>query len=88
MYCSHCGADLPFSGKTCPYCGTDKQNYKNQVIKYATLAVGGALFVAVVVAKWPHVRGFGDFAWGILLAMLLGGLSAGATAAYFVFVKR
>jgi len=26
MKCSHCGMEIPFAGKVCPFCGVDKTN--------------------------------------------------------------
>lgn len=69
MRCSNCGKDIPFTGKVCPWCHTDKSgDQRQQVLGIFFGMVGGAL-------GWA-IHGIGVALIGLFVGVIIGIVAA------------
>jgi hypothetical protein len=65
MRCSNCGKDIPFTGKVCPWCHTDKSGDQQ---KYA---FGIAFGIVGGVSGWL-IHGIGIALIGVFVGTIVG----------------
>jgi len=69
MRCSNCGKDIPFTGKVCPWCHTDKSgDQQKQALGIVFGMVGGVL-------GWA-VHGIGVALIGVFVGVIVGVITA------------
>src|SRR5262245_49109047 len=74
MKCSNCGAEIPFSGKVCPFCHADKS--KDQAFT-ASISVGGVIGILIGLMAQNLVVG--------LISVLICGVGAGLVCKFVQF---
>jgi hypothetical protein len=69
MRCSNCGKDIPFTGKVCPWCHTDKSgDQRTQVFGMLFGMAGGIL-------GWA-IHGIGVALIGLFVGIIVGIITA------------